>query len=166
MRTAADAPGFTAFVDPDSPDFLNPPDMPEAVSAFCRKTGQKAPGSRAAMVRALLESLALKYRHVIDQLRLVLGHPIEKIHVIGGGSRNELLCQFTADATGLPVVAGPAEATAIGNILVQAMAMGQVSSLAEMRTIIRGSFALRTYEPADTAAWDRAYSRFRDILAA
>jgi rhamnulokinase len=166
VRTADDAPGFAAFIDPDSPDFLNPPDMPEAVSAFCRKTGQKAPGSRAAMVRALLESLALKYRHVIDQLRLVLGHPIEKIHVIGGGSRNELLCQFTADATGLPVVAGPAEATAIGNILVQAMAMGQVSSPAEMRAIIRESFALRTYEPADTAAWDAAYSNFRDVLAA
>jgi len=118
------------------------------------------------MVRALLESLALKYRHVIDQLRLVLGHPIGKIHVIGGGSRNELLCQFTANATGLPVVAGPAEATAVGNILVQAMAMGHVSSLAEMRAIIRGSFELQTYEPADTAAWDAAYSRFRDVLAA
>ena len=118
------------------------------------------------MVRALLESLALKYRHVIDQLRLVLGHPIDKIHVIGGGSRNELLCQFTANATGLPVIAGPAEATAIGNILVQAMAMGHVSSLAEMRAIIRASFELRTYEPADTAAWDAAYSRFRDVLAA
>lgn len=166
VKTAADAPGFASFIDPDSPDFLNPPDMPEAVIDYCRRTGQKPPGSRAAMVRALLESLALKYRHVIDQLRLVLGHPIEKIHVIGGGSRNELLCQFTADATGLPVVAGPAEATAIGNILVQAMAMGQVSSPAEMRAIIRGSFALRTYEPADTAAWDAAYSRFRDILAA
>jgi rhamnulokinase len=165
VKTAADAPAFASFVDPDSPDFLNPPDMPEAVSAFCRRTGQKPIESRAAMVRALLESLALKYRHVIDQLRLVLGHPIEKIHVIGGGSRNELLCQFTADATGLPVVAGPAEATAIGNILVQAMAMGQVSSPSEMRAIIRGSFALRTYVPADTAAWDAAYSRFRDILA-
>ncbi len=166
VRAAAGAPGFAALIDPDSLDFLNPPDMPEAVIDYCRRTGQHAPGSRAAMVRALLESLALKYRHVIDQLRQVLGHPIDKIHVIGGGSRNELLCQFTANATGLAVIAGPAEATAVGNILVQAMALGQVSSLAEMRAIIRGSFELRTYEPADTAAWEAAYSRFRGVLAA
>ena len=166
VQAAADARAFTAFIDPDNRDFLNPPDMPEALTAYCRKTGQKVPESRAAVVRSLFESLALKYRTVIDQLRLVLGHPIEKIHIIGGGSRNELLCQFTADATGLPVVAGPAEATAVGNILVQAMAMGRVSSLAEMRAIIRESFELRTYEPADTAAWDAAYARFRDVLAA
>ena len=166
VQAAADARAFTAFIDPDNRDFLNPPDMPEALTAYCRKTGQKVPESRAAVVRSLFESLALKYRTVIDQLRLVLGHPIEKIHIIGGGSRNELLCQFTADATGLPVVAGPAEATAVGNILVQAMAMGRVSSLAEMRAIIRESFELRTYEPADTAAWDAASARFRDVLAA
>jgi len=166
VRAAADAPPFAAFIDPDNPDFLNPPDMPEAVTAFCRRTGQKPPGSRAAMVRSLLESLALKYRHVIDQLRLVLGHPVERIHVIGGGSRNDLLCRFTANATGLPVVAGPAEATAVGNILVQAMAMGRVASPAEIRAIIRESFELRTYAPADTAAWDAAYARFRDVIAA
>jgi rhamnulokinase len=166
VRAAAAAPAFAAFIDPDSPDFLNPPDMPEAVTAFCRRTGQTPPGSRAAMVRSFLESLALKYRYVIDQLRLVLGHPIEKIHVIGGGSRNDLLCRFTADATGLPVIAGPAEATAIGNILVQAMAMGRVASPAEIRAIIRESFELRTYEPADAAVWDTAYARFRGILAA
>jgi len=166
VGAAAGAPAFAALIDPDSPEFLNPPDMPEAVTAFCRRTGQTPPGSRAAMVRSLLESLALKYRYVIDQLRLVLGHPIEKIHVIGGGSRNDLLCRFTADATGLPVIAGPAEATAVGNILVQAMAMGRVASPAEIRAIIRESFELRTYEPADTAAWDTAYARFRGILAA
>ncbi|TFG55010.1 MAG: hypothetical protein E4H35_06520 [Candidatus Aminicenantes bacterium] len=166
VKAAAGAPAFAALIDPDDPSFLNPTDMPAALNDYCRRTGQKAPESRAAMVRALLESLALKYRHVIDQLRLVLGHPIEKIHVIGGGSRNELLCRFTADATGLPVVAGPAEATAIGNILVQAMAMGLVSSPAEMRAIIRGSFELRTYQPTDTAAWDAAYARFREVLAA
>ena len=166
VQAAADARAFTAFIDPDNRDFLNPPDMPEALTDYCRKTGQKVPESRAAVVRSLFESLALKYRTVIDQLRLVLGHPIEKIHIIGGGSRNELLCQFTADATGLPVVAGPAEATAVGNILVQAMAMGRVSSPAEIRAIIRESFELRTYEPADTAAWNAAYARFRDVLAA
>jgi rhamnulokinase len=141
--------------------------MPEAIAAFCRRTGQKLPETKAALVRSLLESLALKYRQVIEQLGFVLGHPIEKIHVIGGGSRNELLCQLTADATGLPVVAGPAEATAIGNILVQAMAMGRVSSPAEMRRIIRHSFNLRAYAPVGpVAAWDAAAVRFRDILEA
>ncbi len=166
VKAAAGAPPFAALIDPDDPSFLNPPDMPAAVIHYCHRTGQKAPETKAAMVRALLESLALKYRHVIDQLRLVLGHPIERIHIIGGGARNELLCQFTADATGLPVVAGPAEATAVGNILVQAMALGHISSLAEMRAIIRGSFELRTYEPADAASWEAAYSRFREVLAA
>jgi rhamnulokinase len=166
VRSAAEAPAFSAYIDPDHPGFLNPPDMPEAISGYCRRTGQKPPASRADTVRALFEGLAFKYRYVIDQLRFVLGHPIGKIHVIGGGSRNELLCRFTADATGLPVVAGPAEATAVGNILVQAMAMGRVASPAEIRAIIRGSFELRTYEPADTATWDTAYARFKDVLAA
>jgi len=162
---AGDAPRFAALIDPDDPGFLNPPDMPEAVAAYCRRTGQAVPPTRAAMVRAILESLALKYRFVLDQLRAILGHPIEKIHVIGGGARNVLLCQLTADATGLPVVAGPAEATAVGNILVQAMALGLVSSPAGMRRIIRESFPLETYCPAGPPAeWDAAYDRFRQIL--
>jgi rhamnulokinase len=165
-RAAADAPSFEAFIDPDDPAFLNPPDMPEAIAAYCRRTGQRPPRSKAILIRSLLEGLALKYRAVIGELRQVLGHPIEKIHVIGGGSRNELLCQFTADATGVAVVAGPAEATAVGNILVQAMALGHVSSPAVMRTIIRDSFDLRAYEPSATAVWEEAYSRFRQILGA
>jgi rhamnulokinase len=164
---AAEAPPFAALIDPDDPGFLNPPDMPEAIAAYCRRTGQKMPGTRAALVRSLLESLALKYRQVIGELRRVLGHPIEKIHVIGGGSQNRLLCQLTADATALPVVAGPAEATAIGNILVQAMALGCLSSPAEIRSIIRQSFDLRTYRPAAPgAAWDAAAARFESILKA
>jgi rhamnulokinase len=166
-RAAETAQPFTALVDPDDPGFLNPPDMPEAIASYLRRTGQALPGSRAALVRSLLESLALKYRYVIDQLRHVVGRRVDKIHVIGGGSRNSLLCQLTADATGLAVIAGPAEATAIGNILVQALALGRISSLAEMRSIVRDSFEPRTYEPAGTAAdWDAAYVRFREILEA
>jgi rhamnulokinase len=166
-RAAAEAPPFAALIDPDDPGFLNPPDMPEAIAAYCRRTGQRMPETRAALVRSLLESLALKYRQVIEELRLVLGHPIERIHVIGGGSQNEVLCQLTADATGLPVVAGPAEATAVGNILVQAMAVGRLSSPAAIREIIRRSFSLRTYLPAGSApAWDAAAARFRAILEA
>jgi rhamnulokinase len=163
-RAAGEAPPFAALIDPDDPGFLNPPDMPEAIADYCRRTGQNPPASRGAVVRSLLESLALKYRQVIGQLGLVLGHPIERIHAIGGGSRNALLCQLTADATGLSVVAGPAEATAIGNILVQAMAMGRISSPAEIRAIIRDSFELRTYDPAGSAAaWDAAGARFTGI---
>ncbi len=166
-RAAAEAPAFATLIDPDDPGFLNPPDMPEAITEYCLRTGQKPPATKGALVRALLESLALKYRRVIGQMSLVLGHPIEKIHVIGGGSRNALLCQLTADATGLPIEAGPAEATAIGNILVQAMATGRVSSPAEIRAIIRGSFELRTYVPSGSAAdWDAAGARFKAIRPA
>jgi rhamnulokinase len=165
-RAAADAPPFAALIDPDDPDFLNPPDMPEAIAAYCRRTGQTPPSSKAALVRSLLESLALKYRFVIEELGQIVERPIARIHVIGGGSRNALLCQFTADATGLPVVAGPAEATAVGNILVQALALGHLSSPAEIRAIIRDSFELRTYEPSGPGSWDPAYLRFRGILAA
>jgi rhamnulokinase len=164
-RAAAGALPFAALIDPDDPSFLNPPDMPEAIAAYLRRTGQAPPGSRAAIVRSLLESLALRYRVVIEELGRTLDRPIRRIHVIGGGSRNELLCRFTADATGLPVVAGPAEATAIGNILVQAMALGLISTPADIRTIIRGSSVLRTYEPAGRAAWDGAYERFRALTA-
>ena len=164
-RAAMEAPPFAALIDPDDPSFLNPPDMPAAITAFCRRTKQAPPGTKGAVVRSLLESLALKYRFVIDQLGAVLERPIEKVHVIGGGSRNAMLCQLTADATGLPVVAGPAEATAIGNILVQALAMGRLGSPAEIRAVVRESFEPRSFAPSGPAgAWDRAAARFRDLL--
>ncbi len=165
-RAAASARPFSALIDPDDPAFLNPLDMPEAIAAYCRKTGQEAPGTRADLVRSLLESLALKYRFVIEELGAILGRPVSRIHVIGGGARNDLLCRFTADATGLPVVAGPAEATAVGNILVQALALGRISSTAEIRAIVRDSFELKAYAPDRTPAWDVAYARFRELIAA
>jgi rhamnulokinase len=164
VRAAAEAPPFAALIDPDDPAFLNPTDMPEALEDHCRRTGQKPPATRGSVVRSLLESLALKYRQVIDELRSVLGRPVDKIHVIGGGSRNALLCQLTADATSLPVVAGPAEATAVGNILVQALATGRVASPGEIRAIIRDSFELRAFMPSGpSAAWDAARERYRQI---
>ena len=165
-RLAGEAPAFRALIDPDDPSFLNPPDMPEAIRAYCRKTGQESPVSEASFIRSILESLALKYRLAIDQLEQAVGHPVERIHVIGGGSQNRLLCQFTADATGRPVSAGPAEATAVGNILVQAMALRLVGSLEEMRTIIRDSFVPRDYEPRRDTAWSEAFDRFRTVLGA
>ena len=163
-RLAAEAPAFRALIDPDDPLFLNPPDMPEAIRAYCRKTGQAPPDSEASMVRSILESLALKYRLVIDQMEEVVGHPIARIHIIGGGSQNRLLCRFTADATGRPVSAGPAEATAVGNILVQALALKAVGSHEEMRTVVRNSFEPVEYEPRQDSAWRDAYDRFRTIV--
>jgi rhamnulokinase len=153
-----------AIIDPDHGAFLNPPDMPEAIAAFCESTGQEAPGTPAALVRCVLVSLALKYRLALDQLRRLYDHPINRIHVIGGGVRNELLCQLTADATGVPVIAGPVEATAIGNILVQAMALGQVESPAAIREIVRRSFPVVRYEPRGAGQWEDPYRRLCELM--
>jgi rhamnulokinase len=155
---------FIAIVDPDDGEFLNPPDMPEAIRQYCGKTGQSIPAFPAEIARCAFESLALKYRLVLDQLREVYPNPIKIIHVIGGGAKNEYLNQFTANATGLPVVAGPAEATAIGNIMIQALALGHVTSLSEIRRIIRNSFPMVRYEPQQVEQWDAAYVRFKEIL--
>jgi rhamnulokinase len=165
-RLAAAATPFQALIDPDAPEFLHPPDMPEAVRAYCRKTRQAPPASEASLVRSIFESLALKYRLVIDQMENVVGQPIERVHIIGGGSQNRLLCQFAANATGRPVSAGPAEATAVGNILVQAMALKSVGSHDDLRKIVRESFEPLDYEPRQDKAWHEAFNRFRTILAA
>jgi len=163
-RLAGEASPFGAFIDPDRPGFLNPPSMVEAIRSFCLRTGQTPPQTIAATVRCLLESLALKYRWTLDELRLLTGKSIKKIHVIGGGSRNEMLCQFTADATNLPVFSGPAEATAIGNIMTQALALGRVGSVAEIREIVRNSVDMGTFQPDRVAEWEVAYVRFREVV--
>lgn len=147
MDAAAQAPAFQHRVDPDDPRFLNPSDMPAAIAEFCRETDQAAPAGPGAMTRAILESLALKYRLVIQDLESITHQTISRIRVIGGGSKNRLLNQFTADATGKQVVAGPAEATALGNIAVQMAATGCAASLMEAREIIERSFALEIFEP-------------------
>ena len=162
-RLAGEAPPFQALIDPDDPGFLNPPDMPEAIRLYCRRTGQAVPQSEGSLIRSILESLALKYGLVIGQIEDVVGRPVERIHVIGGGSQNRLLCQFTADATGRPVSAGPAEATAVGNLLVQAMALGIVGSYQELRRIVRESFQPDEYEPRQDQAWRVAFDRFRTV---
>jgi len=159
-EAAESARPFEMIIDPDWNGFLNPPDMPEAIIQYCHETGQPAPDSPAGFVRCILESLALKYRFVLDQLRQMCPRPINRIHVIGGGSLNRVLCQFTANVTGLHVFAGPAEATAIGNVMVQALAAGRVGSLAEMREVIRRSFKPVEYEPDQTDQWQNAYERF------
>jgi len=160
---ASGAPPFRAVIEPDHGAFLNPPDMPEAIRRFCQRTKQPAPETPAQFVRCILESLALKYRMVLDQLRQIYEEPINRIHIVGGGARNDLLCQFTANAADLPVIAGPAEATAIGNLLTQALGLGYVESLVEIREIVRRSFPLKRYEPEQTAEWQAAYSRFQGL---
>jgi rhamnulokinase len=115
-------------------------------------------------VRVALESLALKYRVTLEKLEKIVGHRLEAIHIVGGGSRNQLLCQFTADACARPVYAGPVEATALGNLLAQTLASGYCASWAQAREIIRTAFPLTTFEPRDTAAWDEAYTRFKRVL--
>ncbi len=162
-RLAEQAPPFAAFVDPDAPEFLNPEDMPESIRGFCRRTGQRPPEGQGPIIRCVLESLALKYRAVLDDLASVVPEPIETVHIIGGGSQNWVLNRFTADATGRTVVAGPVEATAIGNILGQALALGRVGSLEEARRIVAASFRLETYEPHPSPAWDEAFGRFLRI---
>lgn len=153
-------PAFTQFVDPDDESFLRATDMPTAIDEFCRKTHQPTPASRGAYVRCVLESLALKYRLVLRNLEQLCGKRIEQIRVIGGGSRNRLLNQFTADATGRRVVAGPAEATALGNIAVQILATGEASSLREVRAIIDRSFPTKIFEPIETNKWEQHFERF------
>ncbi|MFH1422470.1 MAG: rhamnulokinase family protein [Planctomycetota bacterium] len=162
-REAVSAKPFKALINPDYDGFLNPPDMPEAITAFCKHTKQPIPRSSSEITRSILESLALRYRAVLDELRQVSSVPINKIHVIGGGSKNHLLCQFTANATGLPVIAGPVEATAIGNLLVQAKTLGYISSIAELRNIVRNSFSVTMFKPKDADLWEKAYERFCNI---
>ncbi len=161
---AKDAPPFAALVDPDDPSFLNPPDMPEAIGAYLRRTGQPVPREQGGFVRCILESLALKYRFLIERIRHITGERPEVLHIVGGGSQNELLNQFTTDATGLPVLAGPVEATALGNIAVQAIASGQIGTLAEARALIASSVPLKEYRPGARAAWEEAYGRMAPLF--
>jgi rhamnulokinase len=152
-----------AVIDPDAPDFIKPESMSRAITDFCRAHGQPVPQSTGEFVRLILESLALDYRYTQGQIEEISGRKITQINIIGGGSQNTVLCQFAADATGLPVLAGPVEATAIGNILVQAMALGKVKSYIELRDIVKQSFPLTAYEPHRTGNWDEHYARFLRI---
>jgi rhamnulokinase len=162
-QMAAEAEPLCAIVDPDDGDFLKPGDMPARLRAFCERTGQPVPESKGSIVRCALESLALKYRWTLERLEEMLGRRLEPIHIIGGGTQNRLLNQLAADATGRRVVTGPIEATAIGNVLVQMMALGHIASLAEGRQIVCGSFDVETYEPQGGDEWEEAYGRFLEL---
>jgi len=160
---AETAPAFTAFIDPDDGRFGRPGDLPARVREFCTETGQPVPPDTATLMRVLLESLALRYAAAIGQLTAASGQPIESLHIVGGGSNHRLLCQLTADATGLPVRAGPVDATAIGNLAMQAITAGELASVAEARELAARSFPITTYEPSRD--WSGARARFAALTA-
>ncbi|MEU3664090.1 FGGY-family carbohydrate kinase [Streptomyces sp. NPDC032940] len=160
LEEASRSKPFTSVIDPDAPEFLAPGDIPRRIDAYCRRTGQPVPEEQGAVVRCILESLALAHRRTLRQAAALADREIRRVHLVGGGSRNELLCQLTADATGLPVVAGPTEATALGNILVQARAAGLAGDLRDMRRLVAATQELRHYTPrGNQASWDAAEAR-------
>ena len=163
-QMAARARPFCAVIDVDDADFLKPGAMPARIAAYCARTGQKSPETPGEFVRGALEGIALKYRYVLEQLEEMVGHRLEPIHIVGGGTQNRLLSQFTADATGRVVVTGPIEATAIGNLMVQAIALGHIGSLDDARALIANSFETATFKPGNRADWDGAYARLLRLL--
>lgn len=161
-RMAREAPPHGSFVFPDDQSFVLPDDMIAAIQAYCQRTGQPVPRGIGPVARCVMDSLACRYREVLDALERITGTRYELIHVVGGGSKDATLCQFTANATNRKVVAGPAEATAIGNVLVQAMAVGTIPNLAALRAVVRRSFPLETYEPQDVDAWTHGYAAYQE----
>jgi len=159
-KLAANSPAFVSLINPADARFLAPSNMPEAIAAFCVETCQPVPDSPGAVVRCALESLALLYRRTLEQIEQLAGHKIERLHIVGGGSRNELLNQFTASALQIPVLTGPVEATAAGNILIQAITLGHLRSLAEARQVVRDSMPMTLVTPQAKEVWDVAYQRF------
>jgi rhamnulokinase len=159
----ATAPGGP-LIDPDAPELLHPGDMPARIAELCERSGQPRPADAGATIRCALESLACKYRLVLERIERVAGRRAEVVHVVGGGSRNATLCQLGADVLDRPVHAGPIEATALGNVMTQALAQGKVDSLEEIREIVGASFSSDVYEPsADRAACEELYARFLSV---
>ena len=153
-------PAFQCFINPDDKAFANPPSMVDAIQNYCRETGQKVPEGYAEICRCIFESLAMRYRQVFDYLKEMASFPIEVLHIIGGGSLNNYLNQFTSNSLGVKVLAGPQEGTALGNIMLQAKASGEVKDIWEMRRIIANSLELKEFLPQDKQLWDEAYERY------
>jgi rhamnulokinase len=163
-RLAAEAPAFTSIINPTDPRLVAPEHMPEKIAAICRETNQTVPSTPGAMVRCVLESLALLYRRTLRQIEELIGKNVERVHIVGGGSQNAFLNQCTANALQIPVLAGPVEATAAGNVLVQAIAVKEIPSLGAGRNLIRESFPLERFTPHASDEWNRAYARFERLL--
>jgi len=164
-KLATAAPPFVSLINPNDPRFLGPDDMPEKIARFCQETGQPVPASHGACMRCIYESLALFYRVVMRRLERLTGKTIERLHIVGGGSKDMMLNQCTANALNIPVIVGPAECAALGNILVQAIALGHLPSLATAREVVRNSFELKTITPQDIAQWEAAAARFEKLLS-
>ena len=161
VEMAMSAPAFKAIIDVDDPCFMAPGDMPNRIQAYCERTGQAVPKGRGEISRVIYESLALKYRWAVERLEEVLGHPVKVLHIVGGGSKNALLNMFTAEAIKRPVVAGPGEGTVIGNLLMQAKALGAIADIPELRRVVEASFPTETFTPeTDGSAWDAAYREY------
>jgi len=163
-RMPAAAKPLASFINPDAQEFLAPEDMPGAIRSFCARTGQPVPADEGAVLRCALDSIAMKFRHVLGMCEELAGGRIGTIHIVGGGTQNRQLCQAAADACGRRVLAGPVEATAIGNLMMQAVAAGDVASIAQAREVIRNSFAVEEYQPREPAAWEGAFGKFLKIV--
>jgi rhamnulokinase len=164
-KAAAGAPPFVSLINPDDPRFLSPDDMPKKIADFCRETGQPVPADIGACVRCIYESLALFYRVILRRTERLIGRKLERLHIVGGGSKDATLNQFTANATKIPVLAGPTECAALGNILLQACALGHLESHEAAREVVRNSFELKTFTPRDAAQWDTAAARFEKLVS-
>jgi len=163
-QLAAESEAFLSVVDPDFGEFLHPGDMPARIQKYCVDTNQKVPQTKGQILRVALEGIALKYRWVLERLEELTGKHLDPIHIIGGGTQNRFLNQLTADSTGRRVIAGPVEATAIGNLLMQAIALKHLNSLGEAREVVRASFEPEIHEPKRTADWDEAYARLQKVV--
>ena len=163
MQMAQSVPPFQAFIDPDDASFLPPGDMPSRIQAFCQQTKQSVPESKAEILAAIYCSLAFKYRQVLDHLVMVSGQAVEHLHIIGGGANNSLLCQMTANAIGRPVIAGPSEATALGNAIVQLITLGELANLEQAREMLSQQ-VIGIYEPQNVSEWEAQYQRFEEIV--
>lgn len=164
VELANGVPSMVSLIDPDAPDFAAPEHMPDAIRAFCRRTEQEIPTDDASLIRCVFDSLAMKYRYVFRKLEAYSEQPLEGLYVLGGGARNHLLNQMTADALGVPVVTGPSEATAVGNIAVQMIAKGILEDLEDARNVVENSFASTVFEPCDSEIYDRVAQRFDSLI--
>ena len=164
VKLAQEAEPFFAFVDPNDQSFVTPGNMPQRIADFCKKSGQRVPETPGQIIRVALESLAMRYKMSVDDLKTITGKAIDVLHIVGGGCKNDLLNQFTANATGLRILTGPVEATALGNIAVQAIATGEISNLDEARAIIAESTEMGGFEPQETPAWTKAFATFKALV--
>lgn len=164
VKMAESAQAFQSFIEPDDPLFRPPGDMPSRIRQYCEQTGQPVPENDAQILRTVYESLALKYAYVLEHLVNSSGHAVDRLHVIGGGSKNDLLNQMTANAIGRPVLAGPAEGTAMGNAIVQLISLGELGSLSEARQMLNASLTLEEFQPQDISTWQAQYQRFKETV--